>query len=593
MISFFNNLASFPYSNGNGDGKMATGLLTRDLAINALLCFTISKRRKLSEKVLKGIILDFYSIDEVVTAKKRLISDVELFSADSTSFPRFADRAGDNRFEREVSDLLKILNLIDERNIGIKLPTYVTDDYEKMPSVKLDDGDLRYLLAKMDKMALTIQGLQATINSVHAMVSKPSATIRQPVNYNDTVPVIPAPQPTTSTTTVITDASSCWSRPLTSTTKQHDVPSVAASMNQPSYSLNALSQSAVQPSADLRSSWADAPGSYTGTSTGDSCNELDGFQFQGRKRRRTRTHSNVPRGQPGGQPSAATYLATEERVPSMYIQGQSTLLPGGARPKTTTDEQSKLAPAAVFGRHFKKPLIVGKSSKIVGINGIEVNNGVPTVSAARPFKSIYCVDNVSASCSEHDLAEFVTGLGVRVLSCFEVLSRFSRGQKKRQTDNMQPYIPCSKAFRLCINRADNDLLLRADAWPNDITLSKWYFVKEANAKNVNGVTNSESVMQTSARGNNVDISMEATGNRKRDLTPVLTHKDKDDLNADIASVHTSNMFEVLQSSMIEDHLATDTDNDATIIDANISTMVASGGPLAAGTPNTSSQNGIV
>ena len=65
------------------------------------------------------------------------------------------------------------------------------------------------------------------------------------------------------------------------------------------------------------------------------------------------------------------------------------------------------------------------------------------------------------------------------------------------------------------------------------------------------------------------------------------------LHADIASVHTSNMFEVLQSSMIEDHLATDTDNDATIIDANISTMVASGGPLAAGTPNTSSQNGIV
>jgi len=67
--------------------------------------------------------------------------------------------------------------VLDERLILSRLPSYVTNSSDKLPSVKLDDGDLCFMLAKLDKMEALINNLQSTLQSVYA---KLPATSSQP-----------------------------------------------------------------------------------------------------------------------------------------------------------------------------------------------------------------------------------------------------------------------------------------------------------------------------------------------------------------------------------------------------------------------------
>jgi len=83
-------------------------------------------------------------------------------------------------------------------------------------------------------------------------------------------------------------------------------------------------------------------------------------------------------------------------------------------------------------------------------------------------KIVYCIDNVSTECSVDDIRSFVTGLGVRVLTCFEVSSR------RRRSDNDND-VRSRKVFRLCIPENDQALLLDATKWPDSVFIAEWYF----------------------------------------------------------------------------------------------------------------------
>ena len=183
------------------------------------------------------------------------------------------------------------------------------------------------------------------------------------------------------------------------------------------------------------------------------------------------------------------------------------------------------------------------------------------------------MDNVSPTCDVRNMVEFVTNLGVRVLSCYEVTSRHNRGVRRGQSQSGQlgegqPFTPSSKAFRLCINRADIALLLRADFWPNDITSSKWYFVNEPN----------KVVAEPVDRVATYDINEAVASAHKQNSFDKAVFDKEIDLDAGIHPVNTSNRFDVLQSSDIE------MDNDATIIDTFVSNSFVSDQPLATCSP---------
>ena len=108
----------------------------------------------------------------------------------------------------------------------------------------------------------------------------------------------------------------------------------------------------------------------------------------------------------------------------------------------------------------RKPLLVGKQLVSRESSGLY---------AAGPRKIVYCVDNVDQSVTVDKLKKYVEDMGVRVVTCFEVNPRRSQWQRDRQL------FPRRKTFRLCINRADNNNLLRAELWTEDVTVSKWFF----------------------------------------------------------------------------------------------------------------------
>ena len=91
------------------------------------------------------------------------------------------------------------------------------------------------------------------------------------------------------------------------------------------------------------------------------------------------------------------------------------------------------------------------------------------VAAARQFKQVFCVDNVSLAIHEPQLTKFLVSLGIRVISCFEVKARETAWQRKNLEE------PDHRTFRVCINRGDTDLLLNSDNLPSDIVISRWQF----------------------------------------------------------------------------------------------------------------------
>jgi hypothetical protein len=101
------------------------------------------------------------------------------------------------------------------------------------------------------------------------------------------------------------------------------------------------------------------------------------------------------------------------------------------------------------------------------------HDALATYGALQTLITYFSTDNVTTSAITDDIKRFVTGLSVRVISCFEVKPRRSNWQ--RQTNTM----PDRKAFRLCVNRDDCDKLLFADRWPSDITVSAWRFKAKA------------------------------------------------------------------------------------------------------------------
>ena len=111
---------------------------------------------------------------------------------------------------------------------------------------------------------------------------------------------------------------------------------------------------------------------------------------------------------------------------------------------------------------------------------------IRNITAPKSFlrKSVFCVDNVDASFTADDVRNFVSKMSVRVVSCFETKPR------KRRSDNSSvssvssvSTISDRKAFRLCINSDDCELLLNDRKWPAHVTVSKWFFKQPSNIAN--------------------------------------------------------------------------------------------------------------
>jgi len=102
------------------------------------------------------------------------------------------------------------------------------------------------------------------------------------------------------------------------------------------------------------------------------------------------------------------------------------------------------------GQNRRTTLVHGKAKAKFG----ETNARIITAPKSFVRKSVFCVENIDASFTADDVCNFVSKMSVWVVSCFEVKPR-----KRRSDNSSESMISDRKAFRLCINSDDCEMLL--------------------------------------------------------------------------------------------------------------------------------------
>jgi len=124
--------------------------------LSDLLCFITSKFGRVEVKMLKTVILDYYEADDVSRAKLRLMDDINDLHVDQT--PRISRRReGERHVIRDLDDIFTLITFVDESKINNRLPLYVTSDPDRMPSLRLFEGDLKYFYRKLEQFDSKIE----------------------------------------------------------------------------------------------------------------------------------------------------------------------------------------------------------------------------------------------------------------------------------------------------------------------------------------------------------------------------------------------------------------------------------------------------
>jgi len=116
-----------------------------------VLCFAVNKYGNTAVKVCS--LTDFYSVEVLADAKKQLAEDIDQLNLPAKRPYVPSRRESDGRIERELTDNVLLLAFGDEQKVLDSLPTYVCDNPDDTPSLRLYDGELN---VKLNDINITI-----------------------------------------------------------------------------------------------------------------------------------------------------------------------------------------------------------------------------------------------------------------------------------------------------------------------------------------------------------------------------------------------------------------------------------------------------
>lgn len=394
----------------------------RQLVISEPLCFLVNKLTTLPLFTLKSVLEDFYDGDAISEAKSRLLDDIATTFSDNEVIPHVPRRrSGVNKHAAEIDDILTILTTLDEKKLLNVLPRYVISSPDKIPSLRLFDGDMRLILDKMHKFDSGMENfnsrLSAIMNEVTAIrqctdkvqttidMTESCSTVREPgmsvknvgqSHHLQHQPVfVPAPGPSNSQVSM--------SFRNSTSTPNNDVFTVS----------NGLSGNS--------NNWAQSVAAQMSQRTADTDTDTDtGFTVvRGRKRQR-------------GSPKA--------------VHQQPGAAPASVRPGQQSSQQRR------------RRNVIGKQ--------MNSDDNLPIKAATQIFKkSVFCIDNVDLSVTVDALTDYIKTKNISVVSVFQVKPRRRRNETT-VTDR--------RAFRVCIDYSDQDKLLDESTWPSSVIISDWY-----------------------------------------------------------------------------------------------------------------------
>ena len=301
---------------------------------------------------------------------------------------------------QDVEDLLSSLTFIDENNLKSKLPTFVAADPDMLPSIKLTDGDLVCVMNSLSNIDQSLNNVKSDmIGEMSAEFAKMCALM------NDTIEM-----------------------KIASALCQQRKARIAEASNQ------VTSKPLLNPSVQQLRSNASAhqTGRTPSTSGGEELTSDDALEDASdmttvtSKRKKRKRISNSPTTQ------TMSYLEVASKQPQ----------------SDTTKLQLK---KSALNQPRRKTFIGGSTScPLKAANTLLVK------------KKVFKLGNIDASYQCSDVTDYMTSLGVRVVSCFVLKPR-----EYQPKNNL--------SYRICVFAADAHKLLIKDNWSSGITLTEWFF----------------------------------------------------------------------------------------------------------------------
>jgi len=338
----------------------------RRLVLSDLLCFVTNKFGRVEAKMLKTVIMDFYQPDDVLQAKWSLLDDINELHLDQT--PRIPRRReGEKHAERDLDDIFTLLTFVDENKINSRLPLYVTDEPDRMPSLRLFEGDLKYFYKKLE---LFDSKMQSYGSAMAAMMSELRSHLSE---WPALCPPASRSAEQQSTSKPSTAAAGTTRQPL----NKHQ-PSWAAMTSSPSLHGNRF--------AALIS---------TDDDHSDALHHDDApLTVVSRRKKRMRQRGDT----------------------SPQLSGGSQSVSQPVNQFTRTEQQRSGSK-----QQQRAPVMFGK--------GVSSDGKVIAAGKLRK-KAVYCLDNIKKGCTVDDIKSYVSKLSVEVYTCHKVKSRRRRGEEE-------------------------------------------------------------------------------------------------------------------------------------------------------------------
>ena len=403
------------------------------LVLNNALCFILNKYGKIQLSSLKTAVSDFYSLDTIAEAKWRILDDSKDLPVPG-GFPHIPRRRDcQARTQREIDDIFTVVQLLDENGLIDKLPRYVSDNPENMPSVRLFEGDMLLLLSRLEKMETKVGEYGSALSAIKLLCTTMCSNMSKVL---PTKPVtVPGPGVVNNTGSQ-SGVNMGIAPPMTSWNPN----SCASSQRQ------VQSQVTQQPPGgqmmSSTASWADR----SATSSTPAGNLLVSNRYSALVSTTDDEHYN----------SDDQFQVVRSRRSARRNKRALDTIDNQVSERTNNAQRSQ--PARGKTRMF------GKSSMSADSN----------ISAAAKIykKAVFCVDNVKDSCTQEEIQNYITNLGVKLLSCYKVKPRRSRSELQ---SNSPSKLTKKAAFRICIAAEDQDALLDPQNWPDSVTIADWYF----------------------------------------------------------------------------------------------------------------------
>lgn len=488
------------------------------IILNDVLCFLVKKLRTCTEKLLKTAVLDFYNVSTLNDAKHQLMKDIEDMKLPTSDIPHVPERReGDQRSQRIVDDILKLLQYLDGKLLIDKLPIYATDNPDQIPSQRVYEGDLGAIMVLLGKLDSKMLGYQGNMTAMHHRLDNLSAQLQTFTNKQQ------AARPPAVAQYIVDQQN----RPI------------------PSFS------AAVQPHGQTGPVRPIRPGVHANTNT--SCTTTSSTTQLMSTPEGNVVFNNNSTGLPAmsdnetivKQPVLLSSFENVNRYTALMSTGESEVCQSDdnipftevisarrrRRMKRRQDNNNDIPP--VFGNETvikKRPgarLLIGRGQPSSG----------NIVAAKRTSRCVLYIDNLSTECSTDELINFISNQSIEVFSCFKVKPRHRRGEEPDTTRS---------AFRLCIARRDLNTLLKEDLWPDNVTIAEW-FHKQPAATAAETETESTSQVKRIRQDNNANMATQSADNNSNqqvmnssslDMDSTVMHSDVSDTDTVVETHHS-------------------------------------------------------